>query len=190
VGDEEGQTVQFLLPVGAINVRVDEVEVAGKFIIDDETIWATDPLPPGTAVTQHVIGYMLPYNPDEELVLAREYAYPVSSLNLLVPEVGVEVAVSGLELKGTMGQQQQYLNYAAENLPQGERWSVTFRGQPTAGTGMGTSSTSEGIPVPESSQRTLLAIGLGLTVLAAFAPFVYLGLRKPTPEDGLGRRSG
>lgn len=177
VGDVEGRTLQFLLPMDAMDVMVDDQPPGEEFVREGDVLWGTAPVPPGPAVAQHIVSYLLPYSPDAGLELVREYAYPVEQVNLMVPQVGVEVT-SDLEFVGTVGAERTYLAWRGSSLAPGETWSVRIQGEPaaTGGTpGMPAAARpggATGVPFP-----LLAGGGLALLALGALA---FLGLRRRT----------
>lgn len=167
VGDERGRTLQFLLPPGAAEIAVDGEPPDDRFVREGDILWDTEPVPPGEAVAQHIVDYLLPYDPEVGLDLARSYAYPALQVNLMVPQVGVDVETD-LEFTGTVGTERTYRVWRGTVLTPGETWSVRFRGKPTVAAA-GTPAVSATGSVP------LVALG-GLTFLALTA-LLFLGLR-------------
>lgn len=161
MGDASGRTLQFLLPEAAEEVQVDGAPPGGRFILDEGSVWDTEPLPPGQSVAQHIISYVLPYDPDAGLQLVRQYAYPVARLNLLVPLVGVEVTCDNLDFAGTTGGAQVFQVWRGEGLEPGATWSVRFRGRPSAGMGQPALSTAG----PGQSPFFLGGVAAGFLVL-------------------------
>ncbi|MGC8837948.1 MAG: hypothetical protein ACP5UM_05975, partial [Anaerolineae bacterium] len=119
VGDAQGRTLQFLLPPGAMDVAVDDAPPGGQFVREGDILWDTAPVPPGEAIAQHIVDYLLPYDPEKGLDLTRSYAYPVVQVNLMVPQVGVDVE-SDLEFTGTVGAERTYLVWRGTSLAPGE----------------------------------------------------------------------
>ncbi|MGQ9567940.1 MAG: hypothetical protein ACUVWW_07790 [Anaerolineae bacterium] len=168
VGDEQGRTLQFLLPPGATDVTVDDAPPSSRFVREGDVLWDTAPVLPGESVAQHLVDYVLPYDPDQGLEIVRSYAYPVAQVNLMVPQVGVDVE-SDLEFTGTVGAERTYLVWRGASLAPGQTWTARFRGRPQVGTAGEPAATL----VPE--RRPLVAFGgLAFLVLAAF---LVLGLR-------------
>lgn len=167
VGDEQGRTLQFLLPPGAMEVAVDDAPPGGRFVREGDVLWDTAPVLPGPSVAQHIVDYFLPYDPEQGLDLTRAYAYPALQVNLMVPQVGVDVDCN-LEFMGTVGTERTYRVWRAASLAAGETWSVRFRGKPIAGVAGAPAALGTG-SVP------LVALG-GLAFLA-LAALLFLGLR-------------
>jgi len=181
VGDESARTLQFLLPDGAMGVQVGESAPGDRFVVDGGAVWDTAPLLPGRSVAQHVVTYRLPYDPGEELELVREYAYPVAQLNLLVPQVGVDVTCDDLQFAGTIGSELVFLNWRGESLAQGDTWSVHFRGEPSGG------ADEPAAPIPGPAGRVPLWVGMGIALLAVLTPLVYLALRRRRAPSAVGQ---
>ncbi len=178
VGDGQGRTLQFLLPPGAAEVVVDDAPPEGRFVREGDILWDTAPVPPGEAVAQHIVDYVLPYDPEKGLDLTRSYAYPVAQVNLMVPQVGVDVE-SDLEFTGTVGAERTYLVWRGTALAPGEAWSVRFRGRPQAGM----AGTAEESAASVQGLGPLVAFG-GLAFLAlATLLFLGLGSRRRALED-------
>lgn len=176
VGDAQGRTLQFLLPMDAMDVMVDDQPPGEAFVREGDVLWGTAPVPPGPAVAQHIVSYLLPYSPDAGLELVREYAYPVEQVNLMVPQVGVEVT-SDLEFVGTVGAERTYLAWRGSSLAPGETWSVRIQGEPTGGMASGMPAAARpggaaGVPLP-----LVAGGGVALLVLGVLA---FLGLRRRT----------
>jgi hypothetical protein len=171
VGDEQGRTLQFLLPPGATDVMVDDAPPGGQFVQEGDVLWDTAPVPPGESTVQHIVDYLLPYDPDRGLDLVRSYAYPALQVNLMVPQVGVDVE-SDLEFMGTVGTERTYLVWRGTSLAPGQAWSVRFRGRPEAGAA---EASGKAAASPAGPPGLLVAFGgLALLVLGAF---LFVGLR-------------
>ncbi len=119
------EVLRFEFPEGATNLSVDGSDSNKRFIINGNIVIDTLPLPPGTR--QVLFRYSLPVQ-NGEVTLGHTMTYPVDFLNLLVPDVGIEVVAPdwtvGEVLKTQSG---SYLNYVLTELPVGAQPSPGLR---------------------------------------------------------------
>ena len=161
-------TLRLSLPTGAIGLAVDGGELGQRFFETDEGFVDTWFLPPGQSSGRLMFGYSLPYDPSG-YDLTREIPYPLTAINVLVANVGVDVTSDQLTLEGSRGMQgQSYLNLSGQNLSKGERLTLHFSGSPgdkQVG-GREAMPAQPPQPPPAGNQSLLRWVALGLIVLA------------------------
>ncbi|RME84300.1 MAG: hypothetical protein D6775_05855 [Caldilineae bacterium] len=124
--DGINRVLRFDLPARATNVEIEGGQ-SDRFIIEDNVIIDTMPLAPGQR--QILFRYTLPVE-EGSVTIAHPIAYPVVNLNLLAPDLGMEVDAPGW-VEGERVQAQGdvlYLNYNVSNLPANSSPQATFRG--------------------------------------------------------------
>jgi mono/diheme cytochrome c family protein len=165
--------LNFSLPPGATNVTVQNAQqdqtffpTAGGFSL----IWS---VPPGQGATQILFSFLLPYTGN--LSYQQKINYPVSNLDVLVSDLGVNLSGTQLQNLGIQNLQgQAFQNFAtASALAPGQ--SLDFQVSGKAGTGA-TAPTG----VLNSATGTL-AIGLGALALALLGVGVW-AYRRPAAQ--------
>jgi len=130
---EDGATLRFSLPPGAYNLRFERGALGERFLETQDGFADTRPVPPGVGVRQLLFSYALGYDASD-YILSREIFYPIATLNVLVPDVGVQVSsdqVAFQEMQRTKGQ--AYLNFVGQNLARGERLILNLSNLPRRG---------------------------------------------------------
>ncbi|NOZ50134.1 MAG: cytochrome c [Chloroflexi bacterium] len=111
------KVLSFVFPEDAVNLSVEGGDTGKRFIIEGNQATDTMPLVPGTR--QILFRYSLPVK-DGSASLGHVIQYPVDFLNLLVPDVGIQVEApdwtAGDLLKTQSG---SYLNYVLTKQPAG-----------------------------------------------------------------------
>lgn len=174
-------TLRLSLPAVAEGLAFESGELGQRFFETVEGFVDTWPLLPGQASRQLMFSYSLPYDPSG-YDLTREIPYPLKALNVLIAEVGVDVASDQLTLEGSRGMQgQSYLNLSGQNLGKGERLTLHFSGSP----GSEPLRETEAMPAQPSQgdgQSFLVWAVLGLVVLAVGFVLGYPLLRRQSEE--------
>ena len=157
----------------------------------------TAPVPPGEATSTIFFSYHLAVG-GGTVPLERRFAYPVSSLNVLVTQPGMTLQSDQLEDLGLQSiQGSQYEFYASEALAAGTPLQMEFipvagaasaPAMPGGAEGSTTGGTVGGAPggteaTPRGNQELLLWIGLSLAVLAVGAVIIY-ALSTGRPASG------
>lgn len=125
-GSANSPVLDLYLPPNAFNVSFDGGDLGGRFIQNGDKISDLLPMPPGQR--QIFFRYSLPVE-DGEVELAHAYAYPINSLNLLMPDMGVDVNAPGwIEGEPRQTQGGAYLNFTADNLPAGDSPAASLSG--------------------------------------------------------------
>lgn len=129
-GENGREVLVFHLPVGAFNVGVEGAETPGRFRITDDAIIDAMPLTPGQR--QVLFRYSLPVQ-DGVVVMTHSFEYPIDNLNLLIPDVGLDVQVDGwTEEEPLQTEGGAFLNYSISALPAGSAPPVTLAGVSSA----------------------------------------------------------
>jgi mono/diheme cytochrome c family protein len=162
----------FSLPPGAANINVQDAQqgqtffpTAGGFSL----VWS---VPPGQGATQILFSFQLPY--PNELTYRQTMDYPVSNVDVLVSDLGVQLSGPQLRSLGLQNfQGQAFQNFSSGAIARGQALDLTVSGK--AGTGA-TAPTG----VLNSSTGTL-AIGLGALALALAGIGLWL-YRRPRAQ--------
>ncbi|HSM55766.1 MAG TPA: c-type cytochrome [Candidatus Sulfomarinibacteraceae bacterium] len=166
-GQAEEGTVHISLPNEASNPSFNrsfggmESFFPAENVIRTENGWAdTVPLRPGQGTLSLLVRYTMPY--DRGLTFAHDVHYTVDSVNLVLPDAGVELTqVEQWQTQGpqTMGEAGVFLNYARQGLPAGDSVRFGLEGRPRQ------IATSAG-NVPLRDENTELLVGGGVLLLA------------------------
>lgn len=184
VAEGKRATLRLSLPAGATGLAVEGGELGQRFFETENGFVDTWSLPPGQASGRLMFSYALPYDPSG-YDLVRDILYPLKAINVLVADVGVDVASKQLTLEGSRGMQgQSYLNLTAQDLGKGERLVVHFSGSPGQPMKGG-----EAVPAqtPQASKPPLWSwVALGLVVLALGFVLGYPLFRRQSEERDRG----
>jgi mono/diheme cytochrome c family protein len=162
--------LSFNLPAGATNVTVQNAEQDKTFFISGNTLSVLWSIPPGQGSSQVLYSFDLPYT--DKLDIEQKMSYPVSNVDVLVLDLGVQVTGNGIQNLGVQNfQGQSFQNFSAGALAAGQTLGLLVAGK--AGTGA-TTPTTTGTAVLNNPTATL-AIGLGALalVLAGIGVWVY-----------------
>jgi hypothetical protein len=168
--EEGGATVQFSLPQGASGVQLVE-GLMSCCVLETERGFASDrPIFPG--VKQFVFTYELTYQ-SPSYTLSKGMDYPISSLDVLVADVGAEVTAPGLTVQEPLSVEGgRYVHLTGENLTTFDGLTLHFTNLPLeAPKATPTAATTTGPGV----------IGwmvIGLASLGAFLALGYPFLKK------------
>jgi len=119
-------TTRFLLPKDGFDLSFDDGTLGGRFLSTPEGGFVdTEPHWPGT--TSVLFSYDLACL-GGNCNLSRELLYPISNLNVLIPDTGAVVDSAQLTLAGTQeAQGGSFLNYAGLNLASGQELDLRVR---------------------------------------------------------------
>ena len=174
-------SLQIPLPDEATNLRFERGTMAGRFTETDEGFIDTAPVLPGEGTTELLFSYALAYR--DGLVITRRFLYPVNSLNLLVPDVGITVESEQLGEPTPVPMQGEVVyNYSTGPLTPGQEVSWKMKGKPRPSTATAAGETSRR-PGPTERQ----ALGLGLIGLALGVVAAYLIWQGWSPRQALAR---
>lgn len=117
--------LRFPLPVGHRSLAVEGGAIGDRFVLTDDAVVDTRPLPPG--VTQYLLRYRLPYQ-GNRAELAHPLAYPADQVSVLVgpgPQVRSDVlAAAGVQTIGD----REFANFRAESIDANQAVRLEFRG--------------------------------------------------------------
>lgn len=171
----ERVTLTFTLPEGAEGLSFDDPGIGERFLVRDGGFVDTQPVLPGSATSEALFSYELPYRAGMQV--ARTFDLPVASAVLVTPGEGIALEGSGLEPAGTVDTQMgPSLAYAAGPLAAGE--SLVFAVVERSSDGVVPIS-SDGAPVRNVAGE----IAIGLLVLGASGAIAYLLWQSPTPGE-------
>jgi hypothetical protein len=192
VGSEGRGTLRFSLPPGATGLRFKDPRMEASVIRAEGGFLDTLPVLPG--MRQVFFSYDIPYSlfptPYDLPLEARDYRfvktieYPTASLDLLVPDVGVQVAADRLVARGPreMGDGAWYLHFSAQNLARGEELAIHFS-IPSAMLGTSLPQRVEAVSEEVGAagvQEIMRGVGLGLAVLSVVFVLGYPRVRHCT----------
>lgn len=192
----EGQTVYVPLPGDAVGLAFQESVADNRFVEVDGGFVDSEPVLPGADTSLVFFSYHLMV-PGETVPLERQFAYPVTDLNVLVSQPGLTLNSEQLQAMGTESfQGQQYEFYVTRALEPGIPLVMELVPVPDA---VG-SPAMPGTP-PEGGQAAmggairgnqglLRWLGFGLAVLAVIGVVVYATLSRssvaaPSPATRL-----
>jgi hypothetical protein len=182
--DGRPRTVFVSLPAGAMGVAFDDDASAERFVQEDDGLWDTEPVPPGTETSLVFFSYHLVVA-DDTVPLERQYSYPVDSLNIMLVQPGLTLRGDTLESLGpqVLGDR-QYELYAAGELSAGAPLALEFvptvGGEAASSSSAGSGETVLGVSTG-GNQEALRQIGFGLALLAVGAVLAYGFLSKGRP---------
>lgn len=123
-------TSRFVLPQGSRDLTLSDGALGARFLSTEDGFVDTEPQWPGS--TSVLFNYTVDC-PAGNCDLARQITHPVTDLNVLVAESGVQVESDALTLEGTQqAEGQSYLNYVAHDLVPGQRLDLSVRLVPDA----------------------------------------------------------
>ncbi len=167
-----GSPLTFSLPLGATNLIVQNAQIDQTFFRNGDAFSLLWSIPPGQGSSQVLFSFDLPYS--DKLSFQQKMTYPVSNLDVLVSDLGVQLSGPQVQNLGVQNfQGQSFQDYSGGALGAGQTLSLVFSGKPgtgaTAPTGVLNNSTST------------LAVGLGALaiVLASIGVWVY---RRPRAQ--------
>lgn len=184
-GDTEDGTVHFSLPDNAENIGFErtmgsmDTTIPASEIIQTGSGWAdTLPLRPGQGGLNLIVRYELPY--DDGATLSHQYNYDASSVTVIIPDVGVELAEDDWVFQGAqqMSGAASFLTYDQADISSGGTVELNLSGAPSAVSG------PEGTVAVVRNQTSELLFGATLFVVAiAVAFFVVRRWRMPEAEQ-------
>lgn len=191
-GDKRA-TLFIPLPENAVGLAFGEDTPPDRFVEVEGGLMDTQPVPPGQEASLAFFSYHLPVS-GETVPLERRFAYPVTTLNVLVAQPGLNLQSSQLTSMGPESfQGQQYQFYGTGDLAADAPLSMEFVPVAEAAGGQALESTpptgadSAGSVPAKSSQGLLRWIGFGLAALAVVGAAVSaLATRRPAPDAVAG----
>ncbi len=196
-GDLDSGAVHYMVPVGAENVDFarsysamqQSIPAMDDMVQISETEWAdTLPLRPGTAQSNLVVRYEMPYDGGADL--SRTLPYLTEHINLILPDNGVELAADMWTFIDStdMGEMGQFITYELLDVPAETAVEIVIEGEPAAPTNGGMGS-SDGITTPAAdsnavSNPVMLVIGgVVLLMVVGSAAFIITSRRKTDDHE-------
>jgi len=172
----DGTSVHLPLPAGATNVQFQDGELGGRYQSVTGGFADTDAVAPGVGTAQILVSYDLPYD-GKKLDINLPIAYPVKSLNVLVPEGGVQLASPQLTSAGSRPVQGgNMLNFVGGNLAAGASLALQLSGAPAVAAG-------SALPSGITSVSPVLIVAAALLLVAvAIVAFVWLRQQRAASE--------
>ncbi len=154
-----GQAFEIPLPPGASGLQVQNQREGVDYIVTAQGFTLNTPIRPGPSAAQISFAFRLPYN--QGLNFEQKVLYPVNTVNVMVPEVGVRAEGAALQDEGPQTiQGSSFRAYNAVNVLAGETIAFQLTGQPSA-------ATTDLARTPQTGFDPLgLALGLGALGLA------------------------
>jgi len=173
----DGTSLHLPLPPGATNVRFQDGELGGRYQSVSGGFADTEAFAPGVGTAQILVSYDLPYD-GKKLDMSLPMAYPVKSVNVLVPDPGPKLTSPQLTSAGSRQTQGgNMLNYVGGNLAAGASLALQISGAAnTAATG-GTPSGSTSTPWVLIASAALLLVAVGIVA------FVWLRQQREVVEE-------
>ena len=161
---EGGETLRFPLPAGAAELQVPEELVTCCIKATAEGFAYTKPVLPGAK--EFFFSYQVAYQ-SATYTLAKNLAYPVRHIDVLVADNGVKVTAPGLVAQEPVQlQDRQYQHLSGETLPAGQTLALHFAvlPQPTA-------ASEPGRTASPLLVRAVIGLGTLATILVLAYPF-------------------
>ena len=173
----DGTSLHLPLPTGATNVRFQDGELGGRYQSTSGGFADTEAIAPGMGAAQILVSYDLPYD-GKKLDVSLPMAYPVKSVNVLVPDPGPKLASSQLTSAGSRQTQGgNMLNYVGGSLAAGASLALQISGAANTATTGGTPSGSTSPPWVLIASAALLLVAVGIVV------FVWLRQQREAAEE-------
>ena len=161
--------VEVSLPEGASDLGFEQGSIGERFMLTDKGFGDTQPVVPGTATSQFIFSYVLPY--DGQLDFVRPTDYAVNAVVALLPAEGVTAQGGGLQDLGVqqMGGQAVH-SYTSGAIAAGGALEMEISGKPQAG--------------GQAGSNSLPNVAIGLGVLGSL--LIVAGLWWFRPRRGRG----
>jgi 5-hydroxyisourate hydrolase-like protein (transthyretin family) len=165
VGSGEGrETLRFPLPPGATGLQMSDELVACCIVGTAEGFAYTQPVLPGAS--EFFFSYELAYQ-SATYTLAKNLAYPVQHLDVLVADNGLKVTVPGLVAQEPiLLQDRSYLHLTGEALSAGQTLALHFASLPLPAQARESGGSTSPLLV-----RAVIGLGTLATILALAYPF-------------------
>jgi len=172
----DGTSVRFSLPPSATNVSFDDGAPGGRYQLVAGGFADSEAVPPGVGAAEILVSYDLPYD-GKKLDLDLTAAYPIRSVNVLVPEGGVELTSGQLAASGSRDTQNgTMLNYVGGGLVAGQAFALQLSGAPSLGPAGAAQAGAGGV------SPLLVASAILSLVAAGIVAFVWLKQQRATAE--------
>jgi mono/diheme cytochrome c family protein len=161
-----GSPLNFNLPAGATNLNVHNAQLDKTFFHTGDVFSLLWSIPPGQGSSQVIFSFNLPYG--DNLGYQQKMNYPVANLDVLVSDLGIQLAGPQLQSLGVQNfQGQAFQTFSAGALPAGQTLDLQVSGK--AGTGAIAHT-----GVSNNNTTATLAIGLGALALALLGLGVWI----------------
>jgi hypothetical protein len=121
--------IEVSLPAGATDLAFEDGSIGDRYIQTSDGFGDTEPVLPGTATSQSIFSYWLPY--DGSLTFLRPSDHPINAVVVLLPQTGVTAQGAGLQDLGTQQMSGQAVHaYEGGAFPVGRTLEVELTGQP------------------------------------------------------------
>jgi hypothetical protein len=192
----DGQTVFVPLPEGAVGISLQEGMSENLFVEAEGGLQSMDPVWPGSETSLAFFSYHIMVAGDE-VPVERTFAYPVSSLSVLVAQPGLSMTSEQLVDQGPeLFQDRQYQFYTALDVAADTPILLEFVPQPGAATGSGmtgdtaaggTAAGTEAAASTRGNQGLLWSLGLVVTLAAVVGSVTYAVTAKPGAVPAAGK---
>jgi cytochrome c-type biogenesis protein CcmI len=173
----DGTSLHLPLPPGATNVRFQDGELGGRYQSVSGGFADTEAIVPGVGTVQILASYDLPYD-GKKLDMSLPMAYPVKSVNVLVPDPGPKLTSPQLTSAGSRQTQGgNMLNYVGGNLAAGASLALQISGAVNAPATSGTPAGSTSTPWVLIASAALLLVAVGIVA------FVWLRQQREAVEE-------
>jgi hypothetical protein len=173
-GEEGAATLHFPLPQGVSGVQLIEGLMSCCVVETEMGIASDRPIFPG--VEQFVFTYEVEHQ-SSAYSFAKEIAYPINSLDVMVTDVGAEVIAPGLTVEEPISSEGgRYLHLTGQNLTPADDPTLEFTNLPL--------ETGERTPTPDSAAGSGVFqwVVVGVVALGVFLALGYPFLRKRQEE--------
>jgi 5-hydroxyisourate hydrolase-like protein (transthyretin family) len=170
-GGESAETLQFIVPVDAIELQLTEALMACCIVETAHGFAYTRPVLPGTR--EFFFSYQLTY-PSSSYTLSKPLPYPVRHLDVFFRDNGVGVTGAGLTTaEPVVLQDQTYLHLSAEHLSRNQTLVLSLTSLP-----VGTPADTSRRALSATMVRAVIGVGTLVVILALTYPL----LRRPAGE--------
>lgn len=150
----DGRGLEFALPTGATELTVQDGQENVTYFLTDAGFVDSQPVLPGSGTAQVLFWYTLPYA--DGLNFEQKMFFPVSTLNVLVSDLNVQLTGLGFQDQGAQEiQGAQFQSFVRSGLAAGENLAFAISGS--------ASTAAATVVTPESNT---VNIALGASALA------------------------
>ena len=188
-GADGASRLRFNLPAGAAGVSVQNAVEGQNLFAVEGGFELAQPVIPGERSTQVLVSFDLPYAGAADY--AQTMVYPVSSLNVLITDLGVSLsdsALTSLGVQNAMGM--QFQGFEQTGLSAGDSLRFHLSGLPTTVTGAETAVAPAAVERPWPLVAGLAGVGAGLLIAGGWLYWRSRGqpaVQPPLSRDDLLR---
>lgn len=167
----DGPTLQFPLPSNYTSLTFQDGAIGQGYLETADGFADTSPIAPGPNVRQILVSYKLNYS--DSLNFSQKLTYPVSEINILLPEAGVTLTGNNVTDAGVQDMQgSKFHLYTLAGLKAGDTIAFTLSGKPTT---VVTTSGDQTSTSPTFDLRSILIGALSLGIAIALAAYWWIG---------------